>query len=133
MSAGLAARVATRADGSINRLVLYAAPAIGRCRMPLRLRYVRAAFRDPPHVANAVRFDRFTLLDLDATRRRDPEWCEAFDAYTRARAREPHVKKRCASSSLPQTKPIEPTSRLGLGLLRHPVACGHGAATRARS
>ena len=35
---------------------------------------------------NAERFDRFALLDLDATRARDPRWFEAFDAYTRSRA-----------------------------------------------
>ena len=41
---------------------------------------------------NAERFDRFALLDLDATRALDPQWFEAFDAYTRA-CRVPHVKR----------------------------------------
>ena len=89
----LAAGFATRNTGVIGRLVIYAAPAIGAYRMPLRLRYVAIRFAIRPSAHNAERFDRFALLDLDATRRRDPDWYAAFDAYTRARARAPHVKR----------------------------------------
>ena len=79
-------RAATRA---IERLVVYAAPGVGPYRMPLRLRYVAIRFAIRPSARNAERFDRFALLDLDATRERDPEWYDAFVAYTRSRAREP--------------------------------------------
>ena len=41
---------------------------------------------------NAERYDRFALLDLDATRKLDPAWFDAFQEYSRARARVPHVK-----------------------------------------
>jgi 2-hydroxymuconate-semialdehyde hydrolase len=102
----LAARVATRGNQSMKRLVVYAAPAVGRYRMPLRLRYVAIRFAIRPTPQNAERFDRFALLDLDATRRRDPGWYEAFDAYTRARARESHVKKTMRQLIATQTKRI---------------------------
>jgi pimeloyl-ACP methyl ester carboxylesterase len=45
-----------------------------------------------PTARNAERFERFALLDLDATRRRDPEWYDAFSAYTTARAKDRHAK-----------------------------------------
>ena len=90
----------------INRLVVYAAPAVGPYHMPFRLRYVAVRFAIRPTPQNAERFDRFALLDLDATRRRDPDWYDAFDTYTRARAREPHVKKTMRQLVATQTKPI---------------------------
>jgi hypothetical protein len=40
--------------------------------MPLRLRYVAIRFAIHPSARNAERFDRFALLDLATTRRRDP-------------------------------------------------------------
>jgi pimeloyl-ACP methyl ester carboxylesterase len=136
----LVARVATRDAEVINRLVVYAAPAVGPYRMPLRLRYVaiRFAIRRTPR--NAERFDRFALLDLDATRRRDPEWYEAFDAYTRARSRESHVKKTMRQLIATQTKPIADIEltridvRTTLLWGRHdrmvPLAVGEAAAAR---
>jgi pimeloyl-ACP methyl ester carboxylesterase len=102
----LGARLATRHSGLLGRLVVYAAPGVGPYRMPIRLRYVAIRFAIQPTARNAERFDRFALLDLDATRRRDPEWFEAFDAYTRARASEPHVKKTMRQLIAAQTKPI---------------------------
>jgi 2-hydroxymuconate-semialdehyde hydrolase len=105
----LAVRVATRDAAVINRLVVYAAPAVGPYRMPLRLRYVAIRFAIRPTPRNAERFDRFALLDLDATRRRDRGWYEAFDGYTRARAREPHVKKTMRQLIATQAKPIADT------------------------
>jgi 2-hydroxymuconate-semialdehyde hydrolase len=89
----LTARFATQDSGLIDRLVIYAAPAVGAYRMPPRLRYAAIRFAIRPSARNAERFDRFALLDLDATRRRDPGWYAAFDSYTRARARETHVKE----------------------------------------
>ena len=74
-------------------LVVYGAPGVGPYRMPMRLRYVAIRFGIRPTARNAERFDRFALLDLDATRRRDPEWFAAFAAYTRSRATVHHVKQ----------------------------------------
>ncbi len=136
----LAVRVATQGDKSIKRLVVYAAPAVGPYRMPLRLRYVAIRFAIRPTPRNAERFDRFALLDLDATRRRDPGWYEAFDAYTRARARESHVKKTMRQLIATQTKPIADIEltridvRTTLLWGRHdrmvPLAVGEAAAAR---
>jgi pimeloyl-ACP methyl ester carboxylesterase len=89
----LAASYATGHSDDLRRLIIYGAPGIGRYRMPLRLRYVAIRFALRPTAGNAERFDRFALLDFDATRARDPEWWAAFDAYTRSRASVPHVKR----------------------------------------
>jgi pimeloyl-ACP methyl ester carboxylesterase len=106
LSGSLAARFAARDRDLIGRLVLYAAPGVGPYRMPVRLQYVAIRFAIRPTPRNAERFDRFALLDLDATRRHDPAWYTAFDAYTRARATEPHVKKTMRHLIATQTKPI---------------------------
>lgn len=102
----LAARFAARGTDLISRLVLYGAPGVGPYRMPVHLRYVavRSAIRPTPR--NAERFERFALLDVDATRQRDPGWYDAFRAYTRARARVPHVKRTMRSLVATQTKSI---------------------------
>jgi pimeloyl-ACP methyl ester carboxylesterase len=108
--------------------------------MPLHLRYIAIRFAIRPNQRNAERFERFALLDLDATRRRDAGWFDAFDAYNRARAREPHVKKTMRRLIATQTKPI-PDGELDLidiptTLLwgRHdrmvPVAIGEAASAR---
>ena len=102
----LAARLATRGSPVMHRLVVYAAPAIGPYRMPARLKYVAVRFAIRPTARNAERFDRFALLDLDATRRRNPRWYDSFDEYTRSRAREPHVKKTMRRLIGAETKPI---------------------------
>jgi pimeloyl-ACP methyl ester carboxylesterase len=102
----LAARFAARRTDLIGRLVLYGAPAVGPYRMPLQLRYVAVRFAIRPTPRNAERFDRFALLDLDATRQRDRGWYDAFDAYTRARAQIPHVKKTMRNLIATQTKRI---------------------------
>lgn len=112
----LAARVAVEIGGLIGHFVLYAAPAISRYRMPLRLRYVATRFAIHPTPRNAERFQRFALVDLDATRRRDPGWFEAFDAYTRARAREPHVKQTMRRLVATQTKPIPDAELARIGV-----------------
>ena len=82
----VAARYAACRREALDRLVIYAAPGIGPYRMPLRLRYVAIRFAIRPTVRNAERFDRFALLDLDATRALDPHWFADFEEYTRARA-----------------------------------------------
>jgi 2-hydroxymuconate-semialdehyde hydrolase len=102
----LAARLAIQHSDLIGRLVLFGAPAIGPYRMPLRLRYVAIRFAIRPTRRNAERFDRFALLDADATRNRDPGWYDAFDAYTRSRATVPHVKRTMRELITSQTKAI---------------------------
>jgi 2-hydroxymuconate-semialdehyde hydrolase len=104
--ASFTARFAARDARSFSRLVLYGAPAIGPYRMPLRLRYIAMRFALRPNQRNAERFERFALLDLDSIRQRDAGWFEAFDAYNRARAREPHVKTTMRQLIATQTKPI---------------------------
>jgi pimeloyl-ACP methyl ester carboxylesterase len=65
---------------------------------------VRFALR--PTDRSSERLESFALLDLDATRRRDPGWHEAFEAYTLARARAPHVKRAMRQLIGAQTKRI---------------------------
>lgn len=93
LGGSLAARFAAEHGDLLRRLVICAAPAIGSYRMPLRLRVVAIRFALRPTERNAERFDRFALLDLDEVRRRDPEWWEAFIAYTLSRARTRQVKR----------------------------------------
>ena len=103
---GLAAEVAAREQDTISHLVIYAAPGIGRYRMPPRLRYVALRFALRPTDRNAERFERFALLDRDATRRRDPDWYDAFAAYTQDRARVRHVKATMRGLVSTGTRPI---------------------------
>jgi 2-hydroxymuconate-semialdehyde hydrolase len=102
----LGTRLATRQSSLLGRLVVYAAPAVGPYRIPMRLRYVAIRFAIRPSDQNAERFERFALLDRDATYRRDPDWFEAFSAYTRARASVPHVKQTMRRLVAAETKPI---------------------------
>ncbi|MGH9136938.1 MAG: alpha/beta fold hydrolase [Acidimicrobiales bacterium] len=102
----MAARYASRRSERLGRLVIYSAPGVGPYRMPWQLRYAAIRFAIRPTPRNAERFDRFALLDLDATRRRDPEWYAAFDAYTRAQAGRGHVKRTMNRLIADQTKPI---------------------------
>lgn len=74
--------------------------------MPLRLRYVAIRFGIRPTARNAKRFERFALLDLDATRSRDTQWFDAFSEYTRARATVPHVKRTMRQLLTAGTKQI---------------------------
>jgi len=89
----LAARIAARDGDLLRRLVIYGAPAIGPYRMPLGLRVVAIRFALWPSERNEERFERRAFHDLDLARRRDPEWFEAWSAYTRARAVVPHCKR----------------------------------------
>ncbi len=88
----LEARSASRPEGRLQRLIIYAAPGVGRYRMPLGLRVAAVRFGMRPSARNAERFDRFALFDFDATRHRDPAWFAAFSAYTISRAKVHHVK-----------------------------------------
>lgn len=89
----LAARIAARDGDLLRRLVIYGAPGIGPFRMPLGLRVVAIRFALRPSERNEERFERRAFHDLDLARRRDPEWFEAWSAYTRARAVVPHCKR----------------------------------------
>lgn len=102
----MAARYASQRSQRLGRLVIYSAPGVGPYRMPWQLRYAAIRFAIRPTPRNAERFDRFALLDLDATRRRDPDWYRAFDAYNRAQARRRHVKRTMNRLVADQTKPI---------------------------
>lgn len=93
LGGSLAARFAAEHGALLRRLVIFAAPGIGPYRMPLRLRVVAVRFALRPSERNAERFDRFALLDLDRTREQDPEWFDAFTAYTLSRAVVPHIKR----------------------------------------
>jgi 2-hydroxymuconate-semialdehyde hydrolase len=90
---GLAAGFAARHHGRLERLCIYAAPAVGPYRMPLRLRAVAMRFALRTTRRNNERFERFALLDRDRTRQRDPAWFDSFSAYSLARARVPEVKR----------------------------------------
>lgn len=105
--AGLAARFAVDHGDSIGRLILCGTPAVGPFRMPWRLRYLAARSAVRPSAANAERFARFALLDLDATRQRDPTWFAAFQTYNLAQARRRHVKRAMRQLFVEQTKRIE--------------------------
>ena len=52
----------------------------------------RLEVRGRSTLANFERFQRYALWDRDFTRARDPDWFDAFSAYTVARARDPDVK-----------------------------------------
>ncbi len=110
----LATRYAVRHGDALGKLVIYGAPGVGPYRMPARLRYVAIRFGIRPTARNAERFDRFAMLDLDATRKHDPPWFEAFDEYTRSRAGVAHVKRTMRQLIGAQTRPIpdEETARV---------------------
>jgi pimeloyl-ACP methyl ester carboxylesterase len=102
----LAARFAVAHGDRLRRLLIYAAPGVGPYRMPLGLRVVAVRFGLRPTERNAERFDRWAFCDFDQARRRNPEWLEAFSAYTRARAPVPHVKRTMGQLLKTGTKQI---------------------------
>jgi pimeloyl-ACP methyl ester carboxylesterase len=94
LAAALSARYAAPNEGSLRRLVVYAAPAIGPYRIPLGPAIRVAMFDLRPSKKNAERLDRFGFFDLDAARRRDHhKWIDAWSSYARERAKVPHVKR----------------------------------------
>jgi pimeloyl-ACP methyl ester carboxylesterase len=89
----LAARECAREASRWAGLVIYAAPGVARYRMPLGLRLTAVRFSLRPTRKNNERFERWALLDLDATRARVPDWLAAFERYSLERARLTHVKR----------------------------------------
>ena len=89
----LAARFATKHDDLLRGLVLYGAPGIGHYRMPLGLLVTAIRFELKPSERSNARFADWAFLDPDRTRRRDPQWYDAFMAYGLSRGRVPHVKR----------------------------------------
>jgi pimeloyl-ACP methyl ester carboxylesterase len=89
----LAARFAVANGDRLRRLVVYGAPGIGHYRVPLSLlvALIRSGLR--PSRRSQERFLPWPFLDPDRTRRRDPEWFEAFVTYMVSRARVQHVKR----------------------------------------
>jgi 2-hydroxymuconate-semialdehyde hydrolase len=93
MGGGLAARYAAQHGGSLNRLVIYAGTGVGPYRIPVGLAIRAIRFDLRPSEKNADRLDRYGFFDLDAARRRDGEWIEAWSLYCRERATVPHLKR----------------------------------------
>jgi len=89
----LAAGFAAQGGENLRRLVVYAAPGVGPYRIPLGLRMTAIRFGLRPSEKNAERFDDWAFFDLDGARRRDGDWLDAFNRYTRSRATVPHVKR----------------------------------------
>jgi 2-hydroxymuconate-semialdehyde hydrolase len=103
----LTARAAIERGKLMDKLLIYAAPAVGPFRLPIGLRYVAIRFALRPSAANAERFERFALLDLDSTRRRDATWFAAFSEYTRSRAADTVVKRTMRQLISTETKRID--------------------------
>jgi 2-hydroxymuconate-semialdehyde hydrolase len=140
LGGSLAAQFAAQQGDLLRRLVIYAAPAIGPYRMPLGLRVVAIRFALRPTERNAERFDRWAFSDYDRAYEHDPEWFQAFSAYTRSRAVVPHVKRtmrKLIGSSTKRTPDAE-LRRIGIptALLwgRHdrfvPLSLAAGASAR---
>lgn len=91
----LAARSAARDAGVFGRLVLVAAPGLGRWRPPSPA-FVAAAVRMNvrPSRRSIERFETgWCYRDLDRIRREDPEGNEAFETYLLSRSAQPGTKR----------------------------------------
>jgi len=88
-----AARFAIRHAERLGGLVIYAAPGIGPYRMPFGLRAVAIRYAVRPTVRNAERFERYALLNREATRARDLEWFDAFSTECHDKAKTRPVKR----------------------------------------
>jgi pimeloyl-ACP methyl ester carboxylesterase len=88
-----AARFAVGHAERLARLVIYAAPGIGPYRIPLGLRAVAIRYAVRPTARNAERFERYALLDRDATRARDVEWFDAFSTECLEKGKTRPVKR----------------------------------------
>ena len=89
----MAARFATQHGSHLRGLVLYGAPGIGPYRLPLGLLVTAIRFDLRPSERNNARFADWAFLDPARTRRRDPDWYDAFMAYGRSRGAVPDVKR----------------------------------------
>jgi 2-hydroxymuconate-semialdehyde hydrolase len=138
LGGSLAARFATEHGERLQRLVLYAAPGVGRYRMPIGLRVTAIRFALRPSERNAERFDRWAFHDYDRARREDAEWFAAFAAYTLARARVPHVKRAmrgligAGTKQVPGLDRLEPPATLLWGRHDRFVPLGLAEAASAR-
>jgi 4,5:9,10-diseco-3-hydroxy-5,9,17-trioxoandrosta-1(10),2-diene-4-oate hydrolase len=74
-------------------LVVYGAAGIGPYRIPLGLRAAAIRFDLRPSQRNQERFERWAFLDPEQTKKGDPGWFEAFDAYAVHCGRIRHVKR----------------------------------------
>ena len=136
---GSLAPIAAQALG-LRKLIIYAAPGIGPYRMPLGLMAAAIRFNLRPTQRNQERFERWAFRDADRTRRQDEHWFEAFDAYTVACGRVPHVKRTMRQLVKTGTKrvPDAELRRVGVPLAllwgRHdrmvPLHVAEGAASR---
>jgi pimeloyl-ACP methyl ester carboxylesterase len=99
-------RFAAEHSDLLGRLVIYAAPAIGRYRLPLGLMVLAVRFSLRPTERNSERFSRWAFHDLDRARRRDPEWYGAWDDYVRERGTVPHIKSTMRRLIKTETKQI---------------------------
>ena len=105
-------------------------PRVGPYRMPLApIRRHPVAIR--PTRRNAERFDRFALLDLDATRRRDPDWYDAFEPTPGPAPASPPSRRRCAGSSPPRPSPSRTPSSTASTF--PPLCCGAATTAWSRS
>jgi pimeloyl-ACP methyl ester carboxylesterase len=93
LDGSLAARFAAEHGDLLRGIVLYAAPGIGHYRIPLGLMVTAIRFDLRPSERNNARFADWAFLDPARTRRRDPEWYDAFAAYGLSRGATPHVKR----------------------------------------
>lgn len=89
----LAARFAATATDQIRSLFLYAVPGIGPFRMPVGLMVASIRLGLRPTATNFERFLPWPFLDAGRTRKRDPEWFEAFSDYMVSQGSLPHVKR----------------------------------------
>lgn len=99
-------RFAAEHSDLLGRLVIYAAPAIGRYRLPLGLMVIAVRFSIRPTERNSERFSRWAFHDFDRACRRDPEWYGAWDDYVRERGAVPHVKATMRRLIKTETKQI---------------------------
>jgi len=109
LDGSLAARFAADRGELLRRLVLMGVPGIGRYRMPLGLLVTAIRFDLRPTERNNERFLTWAFLDPERTRRRDPEWFDAFNAYSLSRASVPHVKRTMRRLIKAGTKQIPDT------------------------
>jgi pimeloyl-ACP methyl ester carboxylesterase len=89
----LAARYAAQHGDALRRLVIYGTPGVGPYRLPPGLMVAAILFDLRPSQRNMDRFARWAFRDPDQTRRHDPTWLDAFDAYNLALGTVPHVKR----------------------------------------
>jgi pimeloyl-ACP methyl ester carboxylesterase len=119
LNGSLAAGFATQHAGLLRGLVLYGAPGIGPYRIPLGLLVTAIRFNLRPSERNNARFADWAFLDPARTRRRDPEWYDAFMAYGLSRGTVSSVKRTMRQLVKAGSKPISDTELQGIDV---PVA-----------